>query len=259
MLALGPATTGAQSTLRGRVIDGRGAFPLADVSVVITSGRDTLARTRSDSSGQFEASLANAAPVVAHFMRLGYQADSISATGGGETPLRVAMMPLRSASNILSTVVIRDTARSAFDRRARRNAGGVFMRLEDIEKQKPLRTSDLFRSLPGVSVGADSNGVMQIVSLRAQRPTAPSPRQMPVGNEIIVAPSRDTRRCAIRIGVDGRLMPPDFSMDDLRPSDIVAIEAYLGAATMPIEFSSVQRDAPCGIVMFWIKNGSERR
>ena len=258
MVALVTNTGVSQGTLRGRIIDGRGAFPLSDVSVVVTAGRDTLARTRSDSSGQFEAPLATAASVVAHFMRLGYQADSISATGGGETPLRVAMMPLRT-SNLLSTVVVRDTARSAFDRRARRNAGGVFMRLEDIEKKKPVRTSDLFRSVPGVSVSADSNGVMQLVSQRALRQSVPGSRVSISGNDTIIAPPGNARRCATRIGVDGRLMPPDFSMDDLRPSDITAIEAYLGAATIPIEFSSVQRDAPCGIVMFWIKNGAERR
>jgi hypothetical protein len=77
--------------------------------------------------------------------------------------------------------------------------------------------------------------------------------------EEIISPKSDARSCAIRIGVDGRLMPTDFTVDDLRPGDIAAIEAYIGAATIPIEFSSVQHDAPCGILMLWTRTGAERR
>jgi hypothetical protein len=53
-------------------------------------------------------------------------------------------------------------------------------------------------------------------------------------------------------------MPPDYSIDDVRPVDVRGIELYLGAATLPVEFSSVQPDAPCGIVMIWTKSGAER-
>ena len=42
------------------------------------------------------------------------------------------------------------------------------------------------------------------------------------------------------------------------PGDVRGIELYLGAATLPVEFSSVQPDAPCGIVMIWTKSGAER-
>ena len=51
-------------------------------------------------------------------------------------------------------------------------------------------------------------------------------------------------------------MPPDFSVDEIRPEEILGIEVYLGAATIPAEFSSVQHDAPCGIIMIWTKSGS---
>jgi len=54
------------------------------------------------------------------------------------------------------------------------------------------------------------------------------------------------------------LMPVDFSVDDIRPNDVKGIEVYLGPATIPAEFSSVQPDAPCGLVMIWTKTGSER-
>jgi hypothetical protein len=50
-------------------------------------------------------------------------------------------------------------------------------------------------------------------------------------------------------------MPTEFSVDEIRPEDIMGIEIYQGAATMPAEFSSVQHDAPCGLVMIWTKVG----
>ena len=67
--------------LRGRVIDARTAVPLHDVRVVLTSGRDTLARAQSDSTGAFQAAGESSAsgPVLVHFSRIGYRADSIAA------------------------------------------------------------------------------------------------------------------------------------------------------------------------------------
>jgi len=254
---LAAAKSHGQTTLRGRVVDARTALPLAEVAIVVTAGRDTVGRARSDSAGEFEAPIATAASIVAHFVHIGFRPHSIAATIG-DIPLRVAMVPARSPTN-LAAMVVRDTAISGFEKRARRNAGGVFLRLADIEKAKAVRTSDLFRSMPGVSVQLDSAGLLRVFSQRTARPALPKSRATVTSQgDTIVAPASDARRCAIRIGVDGRLMPPDFTVDDLRPSDIAAIEAYVGAATVPVEFSSVQRDAPCGILMLWTRTGAER-
>jgi hypothetical protein len=248
----------ASPMLRGRIIDARTAAPIRDVSVTITTGRDTLGRARSDTSGMFQSLIgAPATSVVVHFNRIGYRADSLKLATGLEAPLRVAMVPLNATANTLAAIVVRDTARSGFERRARRNTGGAFIRLEDIEKTKPVRTSDLFRSYPGVRID-DSSGVTQLVSLRSTRQQAPTSRKAIIAGETVMLPSTNAARCVLRIGTDGRLMPPDFSVDDVRPADVIGIELYLGAATIPTEFSSVQRDAPCGIVMIWTKNGTEQ-
>jgi hypothetical protein len=71
-------------------------------------------------------------------------------------------------------------------------------------------------------------------------------------------PSTNARLCVLRIGTDGRLMPADFSIDELRPEDVMGIEVYLGAATIPTEFSGVSHDAPCGMIMVWTKKGRDR-
>jgi hypothetical protein len=243
--------------LRGRIIDARTAMPLRDVTVVLTSGSDTLGRTRSDSTGIFQSSIVGVSPIVVHFARIGYRADSLVSSANAEFPLRVAMAPVGGIANTLAALVVRDTARSSFERRARRGSGGTFIRAADIEKRKPLRTSDLFRSLPGVGI-EDSSGVTQLVSLRAARQTPPTARKFELGGVGASMPSTNARSCVLRVGLNGRLMEIGFSVDDIRPQEILGIEAYLGAATIPTEFSSVQHDAPCGIIMIWAKTGGER-
>jgi hypothetical protein len=245
--------------LRGRVIDARTAAPLRDVNVTITSGRDTLGRARTDSSGAFQSAVSSvAASVIVHFNRIGYRIDSLATPARLELPLRVAMSSAAAATtNTLAAVVVRDTARSGFDRRARRNSGGAFIRLADIERKKPVRTSDLFRTFPGVRI-EDSSGVTVLVSARSTRQNSPSARKTVSGTDALVSTPGGATHCVLRIGTDGRLMPSDFSVDDIRPSDVKGIEVYLGPATIPTEFSSVQPDAPCGLVMIWTKTGSER-
>jgi len=256
------ATTGlaaqgaAGIVFRGRVIDARTATPLRDVTVVLTSGRDTVARARSDSSGAFQATGDTAAreKFVAHFTRIGYRADSTAARVADAFPLRVAMTPV-GAANALAAVIVRDsTARTGFEQRARRSSGGKYIRAADIVKRKPNRTSELFRSYPGVRLD-DSSGVTQLVSLRSMRETGAVSRDLGDGARM---PASDARRCVLRVATDGRLMPIDFSVDDIRPEDIEGIELYLGAATIPAEFSSVQHDAPCGVIMIWTKKGDAR-
>ena len=253
------AVAGQSSTaplLRGRVIDARTATPLRDVGVTVTAGADTVARAATDTSGAFQVP-AKSGPLIVHFVRLGFRRDSI-ATSVGEFPLRVAMVPATATvAGTLGPVVVRDSAaKSAFERRAQRRNGGAFIRAEDIAKRKPYRTSDLFRSYPGVRID-DSSGVTQLVSLRGTRQSPDNGRTVVLGRDTLRTPVSNGQKCVLRVGMDGHLMPADFSVDDVRPEDIMGMEIYLGAATLPVEFSSVQKDAPCGMVMVWTKMGSK--
>src|SRR5262249_21570470 len=157
-----------------------------------------------------------------------------------------------------------------FDRRAARHVGGVFITESEIAKRDPVRTSDLFRTVLGISV-RDSSGVLQLVSNRGLRAslsgTATTPGTggrgvanvkgaTPVGRgapaqfsfvDSSKGPGLDGRNCVLRIGLDGQLMDPSFSVDEVPVGSIRGIEAYVGAANIPIEFSTVQGDASCGI------------
>jgi hypothetical protein len=242
--------------LRGRVIDARTAAPLRDVGVTVTVGSDTVARGVTDTSGAFQMPTKSGSLIV-HFVRLGFRRDSIAASVG-EFPLRVAMVPATATiASTLGPVIVRDSAaKTAFERRAQRRNGGAFIRAEDIAKRKPYRTSDLFRSYPGVRID-DSSGVTQLVSLRGTRQSPDNGRNVVLGRDTLRTPASNGQKCVLRVGMEGHLMPVDFSVDDVRPDDVMGIEIYLGAATLPVEFSSVQKDAPCGLVMVWTKTSSK--
>jgi hypothetical protein len=288
ILALAPAAGFAQSdsaraTFRGRVVDARTTRPLPAVVVIITAGADTVGRAQTDTSGIFAVSARAATRTVVHFALAGYRTDSLTTDAPAAGPLRVAMTST-SAGTIATlgpTKVVASNGTTDFDRRAARHVGGVFITEADIAKRQPVRTSDLFKTILGVSV-RDSSGVLQLVSNRGLRAslsgtaTTPGTGGRGVANvkgappagrgapaqftfdDSARGPTVDGRKCVLRVGLDGQLMDPSFSVDEVPVGSIRGIEAYIGAATIPIEFSTVQPDAPCGIVMIWTRNQGPR-
>jgi len=289
ILALVPAVGLAQADsargmIRGRVIDARTTRPLPSVAVVITVGADTIGRAQTDTGGAFVVSARAATRPVFHFTLVGYQTDSLAADAAtGANPLRVAMTSTtaNTIAALGATKVVASNGTTDFDRRVARHTGGVFITEADIAKRQPVRTSDLFKTILGVSV-RDSGGVLQLVSNRGPRAslsgTATTPGTggrgtanirgaPPVGrgapaqftfDDSSKGPSVDGRKCVLRVGLDGQLMDPSFSVDEIPVNSIRGVEAYIGAATIPIEFSTVQPDAPCGIVMIWTRNQGPR-
>jgi hypothetical protein len=222
-------------------------------------------------------------PVI-HFALTGYRTDSLTTdAANGASPLRVAMTS--TSANTIATLgatkVVASKGTTDFDRRVARHVGGVFITEADIAKRQPVHTSDLFSGMLGVSV-RDSGGVLQLVSNRALRASLsgtavtpgtggrgtvnvrgapPAGRGVPqqvTFSDSARGPTVDGRKCVLRVGLDGQLMDPSFSVDEIPVTSIRGIEAYIGAATIPIEFSSVQPDAPCGIVMIWTRNQGPR-
>ena len=240
--------------LRGVAIDARTTAPLRGGEFAATVGRDTIGRARSDSVGRFQLALGSATTVMLHVRKIGYRADSILVDAADEHIVRIALDP---GVATLASVVVKDSALSGFERRARRSAGGHFIRLADIEREKPVRTTDLFRTIPGLAL-SDSDGVLRVTSQRNVRQRMPSSGRLAIGGDTVHVPTSDAERCSIRVALDGHLTDAGFSVNDVRPADIVAIELYVGAATIPIEFSSVRHGAPCGLIMIWTKLGRDR-
>jgi len=145
---------------------------------------------------------------------------------------------LRAVPPMLDTVAVtafRPLSSRLGEFKERRRLGqGSFITQADIEKRNPLRLSDLFRTIPSVTV----NG------------TAWSRR---VG----VLP------CPFQFFVDGVLLPQPIDMDKWlpEPRDLAGIEVYAGPADIPLQYKTVgssegwRSGGFCGVILLWTKDG----
>ena len=250
-------TAGRPIQIAGRVVDTRALAPIR-ARVLITTGDDTLSALDADSAGFFATSLCRRTAVVANFRRAGYRPDSLALSLEvlldtlHWAPLDVAMAPLieTPAISLASASVAKPTTIAARTRRG----GGVYIGLEEIERVNAARTSDLLRGRRGIAIESSGNGP-RVVSTRSGRPreTGGSTADVAANASIPLRPTNEA--CPLRIGVDGYLMAEDFRIDELEPADLMAIEIYPSATSMPLEFTSVRRSKVCGMVMFWTSNG----
>ncbi|HEY4303170.1 MAG TPA: TonB-dependent receptor plug domain-containing protein [Gemmatimonadaceae bacterium] len=145
---------------------------------------------------------------------------------------------------------------AGFDARAAKHRGGVFFTREDLKNRAPARLSDLFRGMSGVVVANNDAGKVVLASSRGGRTVMTGTSAMSGvdggGNSALVSGVR----CPVLIGIDGQMMDPSFSIDDVQPSNVHGIEAYTGSARVPVEFGAGNASG-CGVVMIWVKTGSD--
>jgi outer membrane receptor for ferrienterochelin and colicin len=201
-------------------------------------------RVVSDDSGRFRFTTVDAGSHIVVARRLGLAPESLSTVvRGGETSyLRIVLRPEAAP---IGEVVSSDTRvlsarHQGFEQRLARKNGGYFITRPDIDKRSPQVTSDLIRRVPGVKL-VDSLGVMLPMSTRGPKVVLINNRPVPV-------------QCIIRVGVDGSLKEPYFSMDHIAQQDIYGIEVYAGAASLPPEFGGARKDAGCGLIMIWTRS-----
>jgi hypothetical protein len=181
------------------------------------------------------------------------------------------MSPLGAApvTTLAATRVTAPRTMSEVETRATRS-GGIYIGPDEIERLKPTRLSDLLRGRRGVAFD-DDNGTLRIISARGARPNisdgggrvVPRPTAVTRDTTSATAAASDAEpthklnggaeSCALRIGLNGKLMPEDFTLDEVSAADVVAVELYSGAASMPVEFSSTRRGMNCGMVMIWTR------
>jgi hypothetical protein len=119
-----------------------------------------------------------------------------------------------------------------FDARQKRGFG-TFITRDDIEKRGALRTTDLFRTIPGVQVAWNGTGYTVQMSRSS------------------------SSYCPVQYYIDGApfLASPDDDMDMIvQPSDIQAIEVYKGGTETPAQFQG-SGGAACGTIVIWTRRG----
>ncbi len=160
--------------------------------------------------------------------RIGFRPVSIDVTLPAAAPFEVAM---EAVPQQLAEVVVRGTRRGPYtgrmgDFRRRRDMGfGRFITAEDIDRRRPMMTSDLLRTLPGVNV--QGRGMQNAIRIR--------------GN-----------MCDPYVWIDG--MPASagyLDVDAFPPSTLAGIEVYSGAATVPVELRGPRGEGSCGVIALW--------
>ena len=122
----------------------------------------------------------------------------------------------------------------------RRNRGlGVFITRGEIERRRAQHSSDLFRGVTGIQVITGGGSSTKLVTTR--RAASPARLRTTPGAE-----------CPMQYYVDGIFMSAEmFSIDELAPDMIEAIEIFRGPSEVPAQFK--QTDVDCGLVLIWTR------
>jgi hypothetical protein len=116
--------------------------------------------------------------------------------------------------------------REFYQRREERAAFGRFLDSEDIRRRGPANASDLFRTVPGVSI--------------KNNPAAG-------GNAIRI------RSCQPMVWLDGQRSPGAELDEVIRPAEIAAIEFYPSSAGTPPQYLE-RGNRLCGLILVWTKS-----
>ena len=215
-----PLLTGT-ATVTG-IVRGPSGLPLPEAQVRI---RDAAGMARTDSSGRFTLVSQPAGSQLLETRRVGYLLSQVPVElrSGRTTEVIVALTRIVNLDSVLVTA--RRARYPEFERRRRSHFGRYFDEA-DIEKQRPMETSDLFRMLPGFRVqgfGLDA----RIMSTRG-----------------IISLSGNGG-CPTNVVING-IQHQEINLLD--PDNIGAIEAYSGPAGAPMQY-----DSACGVIVIWMK------
>jgi len=233
-------STAARGAILGAVTD-TALQPIAGVSVNVVG---MPIRLVTGSTGRF---LIGGLP-TGHYLltirRFTYQPLITLAEVRSNDTLRLAAM-LEPTANVLQPVVVNQPSASAraqdFEERRRRGIGEFFTQ-DDIEKRNPVSLIDLLRQ---------SKTLRLIAGPKSGQFSAESGRQW---------------WCFMQVYVDGvplaaasdRPTNTPFDLTQLpTPSQILGIEIYSGAATIPMNLPPGPQPAHsgCGVVLLWTKDG----
>jgi hypothetical protein len=224
----------AESALAVRVTASDTRQPLAGVRVRVG---DLPARL-TDAEGHVRIPRIPSGSHIVELTVLGYgrvQAIvTFEAGGTAEMEVEMHVQPVEiegiTATSWGRNVRLRD---NGFYERQRR-ASGTFLTRDDLERRNLNDLVEAFRGVRGFSVVPNTDGP-----------------------GYILASSRGSTdfsgtRCRPAVYLDGILLPPEEKVDPLTfipVHAVMAIEAYSGPATVPIQFGGLS--SPCGAVAIW--------
>lgn len=233
-LLLLPAAARSQ-TIDGTVLQDSTRTPIRDVRVEVVAGPGAPAALTTDSAGAFRLNPRPGGTVVLRLRHPSYTTiDSVALTVGAGERLEVEFR-MGSSPILLEPLIVRaraDEGVSGFRDRLERGGFGRFVGREEIDRRRPIRTSDLLRAMAGVRV-----------------------EQRGAGTSYILMRGSGAEPCLPDLYIDGMRMPQmgDSGIDGiLDPATLEGVEVYTSSAGVPSVFAA---HGACGVVAFWTRPG----
>ena len=236
-LFLLPADTNAQ-VVRGIVLADGDDAPIGAVTVALID-QDGVVRDSAvtDSTGGFLVSTARPGGYTLRAEHLAYEtvARAIELSRGFEVRVELRMAANAIALEPLVITSTRELPLQSVGFYVRSRAGtGRFLTREDIERRRPIRTTDLFQTIPRLSfISGPGN----------------------MGPPVLVMSSPAGGACEPGIFINGSPGMGARDLDMIRPEDIEGIEVYTSVAFTPIEY---QRRTGCGVILLWLREDDSK-
>jgi hypothetical protein len=179
---------------------------------------------------------------IVEVRRVGYALGRVALDFGNRTRLEheiaLTAVPIElEAVTAVAAQQNRALEQSGFYRRERTGLGS-FLRTEQIERLRPMRTIDLFRYMRGFQVSVTPRGEPLLVTSRG-----------PVGFG---------SGCIPHVYVDGMRLAPGpgenaaHMVNVIPPEHLAAVEAFSGPAQIPAQYNAT--GAACGVVLLWTRS-----
>jgi hypothetical protein len=232
-------TRARAQVIHGTVVDASSQRPVIQADVTLLDSVSTaLRRTATDSAGLFRLAPPGPGTYTLRAEHIGHATTTAMLTLQRTEEIQVELrMGVEAIPLEPLLVVTRRPERFGrltefYDRLERRGRAGfgTFITRKEIEARFAIETTDLFRLIPGVTIGTQSRNVLM---------------------------TRQAGGCAPAVYVDGMMLNrqgPAMLNDFVVPEMIEGIEVYRGAAGgAPVQYES---RGGCGVILIWTRAGS---
>lgn len=219
------AVAASDPTVSGVVRDAAGV-PIPEVEVGIIRGERLQQFVVTAADGKFLLTGVGSGLVPLRVRRIGYAMQFFDVDTRIPSSRKLDIV-LTTVANELEEVVISGSdiskLRAFYERKQQRGSFAKFLDQDEIRKLGPIHPSDLFRTVPGISIRSASGG-----------------------NTIRI------RGCQPMVWLDGQKVPGAELDEVIQPSDIAAIEFYPSSAGIPAQYLERQNRL-CGMVLVWTR------
>jgi len=221
-----PRTVAANEPMVSGVVRDAGGTPVAQVEVGVIRGERLQQFVVTAADGKFLLTGIGSGMVPLRVRRIGYAMQFFDVDTRVPSSRSLDIV-LSTVANELEEVLISGSdvskLRAFYERKQLRGSFAKFLDQDEIRKMGPLHPSDLFRTVPGISIRSASGG-----------------------NTIRI------RGCQPMVWLDGQKIPGAELDEVIQPSDIAAIEFYPSSAGIPAQYLE-RTNRLCGSVLVWTR------